>query len=627
MEAESNKTYAFGSFLLDPKQHVLLQDGKAVHITPKVFDTLALLVANKGVVVDKDTFLSELWPEVVVEESNLTKNISELRKIMRLDGLPTDCIETIPKRGYRFNSEVSTFDGPISPVETSTAEQTDAEKRPSFFSVKFGAAILASAVLIGAAVWYGVGPYQNAGISSVAVLPFVHDGSSQEIELVSSGIQESLISRLSQVPDLLVKPRSSVAKYKGSQLEPANIGTELNVGAIVEGRLVQEGDLITGTFDLVDTSNATVIWSSKFQRRISDASLLDREIAEELLARLRPGLDEGRKTSIARSYTPSSEARIAYLKGRFLGGRRSLEELSKAETFFKQAIAIDPNYAQAWSGLADLYWWQTQSSEALRDKERFKWMRGQAVLAVDRAMSLEPDLAEVRTSRALIRLNNWDFSGAEEDFRRAVELSPSYTFARGRYAFLLTHLGRFEEAFEQLDKVNEIAPLGLQGGGFGYVLRLSGRYEEALDICDKALELYPEDHTTWHTRATILTELGQFKEALEAGKKALELDKEGYNPVYDTQIAIILEKMGDRVGSDKVLAKLMDEVPSGAASPFRIAIIFAARGDNDKAFEWLEKAYNDRELLMTGLRTGPQFRSLHGDPRWPELLKRVGFPD
>jgi TolB-like protein/DNA-binding winged helix-turn-helix (wHTH) protein len=436
---ETLRIYEFGPFRLDPAERKLLRANEIVALTPRAFDTLYFLVQNSGRVLEKDELIRTLWPDTFVEEGSLSNHIFLLRKAL---GDSQAFIETVPRRGYRFIGAVRQFPFPDvvtteKPPEVGSlgiAPLPAKARRPwqSRAALAMAAATV-MALLVGAGWFYLRAGRGGETIDSVAVLPFVNASADPNTEYLSDGITESLINSLSQVPHLKVMSRDAAFRYKGKETDAQTVGRDLGVRAIFKGRVTQRGDSLAVSAELIDTRDNTHIWGQQYNRKPSDIFGLQEEVAREMTTALRLRLTGEEEKRLAKSYTSNAEAYQDYLRGRYFWQKTGLG-LNKGVEYFQQAIAKDPGYAQAYDGLADCYIYLAVFGFS-SPKDAFPRAKEAAL----KSLELDGTLAEAHTSLARIKAEyDWDWSGAEREFQRAIEINPSYATAYQWYGSALT---------------------------------------------------------------------------------------------------------------------------------------------------------------------------------------------
>ena len=472
---------------------------------------------------------------------------------------------------------------------------------------------------IGVTVWLYYSRPAAAPIDSIAVMPLSNQTGNPESEYLSDGITESLIGRLSQIPNLSVMARSSVFRFKGKDVGPKEIGKDLNVPAILTGRVSRNGNTFSLYIELVDAVTEKVMWSAEYNRPESNLTTIPGEIARDVAENLRKKLSGADEQKITQTYTDNSTAYELYLKGRYYWDRRNEESYKIAEDAYKQAIDLDPNYALAYAGLADLYLFR---DDKLNRHIAMPLAKQNAL----KALELDETLAEAHNTLAFVNENyDLDMPAAEAGFRRAIELKPNYAIAHQWYSGLLMWTGRTEEALAEAKLAVELEPYSAAvNWGYGGLLMNAGRYEEAIAQEQKTLQILPNYPLAETTLADIYTLTRKYPDALQLlNKLTLNPERRGENLAKIARVYALTDR---RRESQKILRELLgDESTLERVGGYRIAWVYAALGDKDQAFRWLNKAYEDRAFHMMFLRADPFFESLHGDPRYEELIRRIGL--
>jgi TolB-like protein/Flp pilus assembly protein TadD len=456
-------------------------------------------------------------------------------------------------------------------------------------------------------------------IDSLAVMPFVNVGADPNNEYLSDGITENLINSLSQLPKLRVVPRGRVFRYKGHETETEKIGRELNVRAVLTGRVVQRGDSLNIQTELVDVAADSQLWGQQYNRKFSQIISVQEEIAKEVSdkLRLRPRGEEQKR--LAKRYTESPEAHQLYLKGRYLWNRRTGETLQRAAKYFQQAIEIDPNYALAWAGLADCY-----AVYGFYDVISPREAAPKAKEAAGRALALDATLSEPHAALGYVKDRyDWDFSGAEREFKRAIDLNPDYATARYWYANVLGEMGRLDDAMTEAKRAQEADPLSLVASAVaGQTLYFARRTDQAIEQMRKALEMdsnFPLSH--WWI-GMFYEQAARYEDAVAEGQKALRLSRGG--PGIIGTLGHAYAVAGKRAEAHRALAELKDLSKKGRyVAPLNVALIYAGLGDKAQALDWLERAYEDHSDRLVWIRFWSMFDSLRGEPRFQDLLRRM----
>jgi len=487
------------------------------------------------------------------------------------------------------------------------------------------AALLALLVLTLAIV--GLAAYLHArnteiAIESIAVLPFANQNNDPDTEYLSDGLTESIINSLSQLSNLRVIPRNSVFRYKGKESDPLAAGKELGVRAVLTGRIVQRGDNLVVGAELVDVRDNKQLWGEQYNRETADALAVQQEIAQEISAKLRPRLSGDEQRQVAKRETTNPEAYQLYLKGRYYLEKRTREGTNKAIDYFQQAIDKDPNYARAFAGLADYYMLRSVAipRSSLPPKETFP----KAKAAAMRALQIDDKLAEAHTSLAHIKfLYEWDWPGAEREFKRAIELDPNYATAHHWYGFDLAAVGRFDEAIKEIRKAQEIDPLSLViNATAGWIFYYAHQYDQAIEEESKTLEIDPNFAIAHGRLAAAYEQRGMNNEAVEEYLKAETLLGETQEEIVALRQAYTVS--GTRGFWRKQLDLAMERSKRQYVSASAIALYYARLGEREHAIQWLEKAYEERDALLW-LKGDPRWDGLRSDPRFADLIRRVGL--
>ena len=487
-----------------------------------------------------------------------------------------------------------------------------------------GVFLAAAAVLILAAataVYFYFSGHQQTTINSIAVLPFVNASADAETEYLSDGITESLINSLSQLPNLKMIARSSVFRYKGKEINLQAVGRELDVQAVLMGRVVRHADGISISVELVNVRDNSHLWGEQYDRKLSDLLALQKEIAKEISEKLRVRLTGEDQKRVTKSYTDNAEAYDFYLKGRYHLNRLTDDGFMKGRDYFQQAIDKDPNYALAYAGLADAYN-RLSGYNALPPREGFPRARAAAM----KALELDDKLAEAHTVLGAVNLfYDWNWSGAEREFKRAVEINQSNSDAHQMYSYYLSAMGRFDEALYEMRRAQELDPLSLEKiAGIGEMLSYQRQYDQALEQYRKALEMDPNSGFTHWAIGSVYVQKGLYEEAIAEYQKSIPLS--GDSPDEPASLGYAYALSGKSREAHQVIDELKERSKRSYISPTSIAIIYTGLGEKDQAFAWLDKAYDGRDSILVLLKVEPMFDSLRSDPRFLDLMRRVGLP-
>ena len=644
--------YEFGPFRLDPSERLLSRDGRTVQLAPKVFDTLIALIENSGRLIEKEELMSKLWPDTFVEEATLARNISDLRKALGESTGDPKFIETVPKRGYRFIAPVKQLNDEVlavmverhssSRIITNEEEQTS-DRAEGLEAVRshvlrhsvekngvtrlkpnptllVGSLLLVGLTVAGFYVWKSKKEPESPGrISLVAVLPFKPISSESRDEHLELGMAETLITKLSAISRIVVRSTSSVRRYSGLEQDPIAAGRELKVESVLEGGIQRDGDKIRVTARLVRVEDGQSLWAETFDQRFTDIFAVQDSISEQVVKALALRLTGEERRLLGKRYTDNSEAYQLYLMGRFHWNKRNREGYKKAIGYFNQAIERDPTYALAYAGLADCY--NVLSSYGVLSPDE-SFAKGKVAAA--RALELDDTLAEAHTAAAYISYQyERNFAGAETEFKRAIQLNPNYAHAHHWYALQLMGMGRFDEAVTEIRRAQELEPLSLViNVGAGWIFYHARKYDQSIEEFRKVLDLDPNFARAYWAIEEPYEQKGMYEEALAALAKARQLSD---SPTMLALLAHAYVGMGKRIEAQKILDQLKEMSKQTYVDSYFIAEVYTARGEQDRAFQELEKAYQEHSSWMVWLKVEPKFDPLRADPRFADLLRRVGL--
>jgi serine/threonine protein kinase/Tfp pilus assembly protein PilF len=493
------------------------------------------------------------------------------------------------------------------------------------------AAALTMAILLGLGGWFYFSSEGGRGrgeIESIAVLPFVNASNDPDTEYLSDGITESVINRLSQLPELKVMSRDSVFMYKGKETDAHSIGEALDVRAVLKGRVTQRGDTLDISVELIDAKDNSHIWGQQYTRPASDIFGLQDALAREITTNLRVPLSGEEERRISRRPTGNSDAYQDYMRGRFWWSRRGPDAAPRSIEFFQRAIEKDPNFALAYSGLADAYSNQGTSAAA-PPMDVFP----KAKDAAQRALQIDDTLAEAHTSLAwVMALYDWDWAGSEREFQRAISLNPNYATAHQWYGIMLWNTGRLDESLTQERRALELDPLSsIINRNVGDVLVYQHKYDQAIAQYRKTLQVDPTFTSAANNMAMAYAHKEMYAEAIAEFEKGA--NPGGAPPAAGTTappspvLAYIYAKSGRKADAEKILASIQEGARQRYVPAITSARIYTALGEKDKAFEWLQKSYIERSLTAQtgGVKADPSFDPLHSDPRYADLLHRINL--
>jgi DNA-binding winged helix-turn-helix (wHTH) protein/TolB-like protein/Flp pilus assembly protein TadD len=635
-----NRVYEFGPFRLEVDDRLLLRDGQPVSLAPKVFDTLIALVENSGHLVTKEDLMTKLWPDTFVEEGALTRNISDLRKALEEAADGDQYIKTVPRHGYRFSQTVRHV--PAEPASLIIEKHTrsrviteqEVEQPGLLLSAETGvrrnwlrprvlvpvALVVIAAAAIAYRFWPGPTESLTTPVRSIAVLPFASLGEEPPDEYLELGMADALITRLANVKNIVVRPSSSVLKYNQRERDAVAAGRELGVDAVLEARLQRSAGHVRVTAQLVGVKDRTPLWGDTFDVKSTDIFALQDAISQQIVRALALNLSGEERRQLTRRYTESTDAYEAYIKGRFWWNKRTDEGFRKAIDYFNQAIALDSNYALPYAGLADCYAIMSPYN-ILKPGESF----AKAKAAVTKALEIDGGLAEARTSLAhMTWMYDWDWATAETEFKRAIELRPNYPTAHQWYAVFLSAMSRHDEAIREAKLAYDLEPVSLA------VMRDLARayyqarqYDDAITAYNKVLELDPRHYryNSWLELSYI--QKGSYDLAVDTYIKAMNII--GADP---KEIAA-LEKAYRASGWQGYWRKRIELMKIHSERffviPYNMARASALAGQRGVALDWLEKAYAERSDHLVLLNVDPIFDPLRSDPRFTDLVRRVGL--
>jgi DNA-binding winged helix-turn-helix (wHTH) protein/tetratricopeptide (TPR) repeat protein len=571
------RTLELDGFTVDLGSRLLLRGDRQVPLTPKAFDTLAALLERPGEVMSKEELIARVWPDTFVEEGILTQNIYTLRRALQEAGGERVYIETVPRRGYRF---VGTLAERTAPAATREA----------------------------------------AAITSLAVLPFEPLTANPDDAYIGLGLADALITRLSNLRRITVRPTSAVRRYLGVARDPAEVGRALQADAVLDGTVQRSGDNLRITVQLIGVREGVTLWATKLDARSADLFALEDSLSRELADEMQLRLSQRERDRLTRGRIPDPEAYHAYLRGRYFWNRRTLEGLEKGIERFRQAISLDPDFALAHAGLADCYV-LLPFFGAFAPRDVFPG----AIAAAERALALDDSLAEAHTSLAYARFyfeRRWDL--AERGFQRAIDLNPGYPTAHQWYAFLLSALGRHGEAVARARQARDLDPLSLViNADLGMVLYFARDYAAAVEQLRATLELDPSFAYAHFGLGHALQQQGKLAEAVEELRRAVELAPG--NPVWQAALGQALAWAGRPDEARRIVGELEERADREYVESSDFAFLWTALGEPDRAIDRLERACDERSRFVALLATWPIYDPLRTHPRWPDLLRRAGL--
>ncbi len=569
-------SYRFDDVVVDQGLFRVLKRDQARTLQARAFDLLIYLIEHRDRVVEKQELFDQIWKESFVTDDALAQEIKNIRHaIGDAAGVPR-YIRTVRKHGYRFIADVI--------EEHRTAVSADS-------------------------------------LSSIAVLPFANLTAAPENEYFCDGLAEELLNALTRIRDLRVVARTSAFSFKHQQLDVREIGRRLNAATVLEGSVQRTGNQLRILTQLINAGDGYHLWSERFDREMGNVFAIQDEIAGAIIEKLRVKLLPGEKAAVVKRHTDSVEAFHLYLKGRhFWNIRFAPGVLGKAIECFQQAIATDPRYGQAYTGLADCY--------NLRGVFQFCAPHETfpiAAAAAEKALEIDDELAEVHAALAYNRLlYAWDWSGSEHEFKRALELNPNHALSHLWYAQFLCAMARFDEATAEAERAQESDPLSLGiNANVGLVLHWTREYQQAVKQLEKTIELDPNFGLAHAYLGFVLIQQGRYKQAVAALKKSMERTQ--LMPLVISKLGYAYSLWGDRPKAQKVLREAEARFQELSLPSTALAEIHAGLGDREKFFECLYKGYEERSPLLSWMRIYPEYDPMRSDPRYDELLRRLGL--
>jgi TolB-like protein/DNA-binding winged helix-turn-helix (wHTH) protein/Tfp pilus assembly protein PilF len=631
-----------GHWLVEPQANTIRAGQNSVRLEPKVMQVLLHLARHPGQVVSKEKLLLSVWAGTFVTDDVLTRSISTLRKVFQDDARNPRVIQTIPKSGYRLIAPVEwlSSDEPSPDSQSiSGSKELDTDETPSSArapalvltaSQPFGwanltrrgtvAFIAVLAIAIGALMWHRRRSY-GPRVDSLAVLPFTNLGSDPGADYFSDGLALGVINSLARAPNLKVISQASTLHFKGQKLDPQEVGRKLRVTHLLLGRFREHDGSLMVSVELVDTRDSHHLWGEEYTSRTGDILSVQRDISRDAAEAMGIELAASGHQGSRRS-TENREAYQLYLMGRYFWNKRSESGLKKSIDYLQQAIAKDPSFALAYAGLADSY--DLLSEYGIESpQESFP----KAVAAARKALELDDSLAEAHSALALAKAyHDWDWTGAEREFRRALELDPGYATGHQWYANYLKTTGRMEQALTEARRAQELDPLSLIINlNVAELLIHNHRFDEATLQIRKVLELDPSFADAHICMALWFMEKNMIPEALEEEEKAVVLSER--SPDALLSLAYTYAIAGDRNRALRIVAAVRGQTSGRYISPVGVAAVYARAGDKGWALDLLERAYQEHDDEIADLGVNTEFDSLRSEPRFQSLVRRLRPPE
>jgi TolB-like protein/DNA-binding winged helix-turn-helix (wHTH) protein/Tfp pilus assembly protein PilF len=632
----------FGSFEVDLRSSELFKNGIRIKLQDQPFQILAILLDRPGELISREELYKRLWSEntFVDFDAGLNAAIRRLRDALSESAEEPRYIETVPRHGYRFIGETEKIGGDVDSVSADACPPINLTTTPDALSDSSAlvpepvepsrknrvlylltaaaiAAILILAVAMSTISWRRriFQTHASPRIQSIAVLPLQNLSGDPSQEYFAEGITDALITELGRLRSLRVISRTSVMRYKGSQKSLPEIARELNVEAVVEGSVVRSGNRVRIDAQLIQASPERHLWAKAYERDLADIVALQDDVTRAIADEIQIKLTQQEEAVLSRVRPVNPQAFNAYMLGQFFLDRAGKDNLEKALGYYEEAVRLDPTFARAWAGLADTHRFLGGGGFVPAEEAASR-----ARLAVERALELDPGLAEAYAAKGSIQMYvDWDWAAADTSFRRALELEPGNQSALRGSANLAKVMGRFEQALQLARLAVERDPLNPRSYRLlGHIALAAGRLDEALTADKKSIELNPEGPIT-------RVQLGSVHLAQSLPQEALvEMEQEKGPEWRLFGLSLAYHALGRKKESNEVLAKLIREYASTAA--FQVAEAYGFRGDASRAFEWLERAYIQRDGALIGIKGNPNLRSIEHDPRYVPFLQKMRLP-
>ena len=624
MNAPLNGIYKFGEFTLDGNKRLLLQGNSVpVALTPKVFDLLLYLVQHAGTVAGKDELLSAVWPDTIVEENNLSQNISILRRALGEKRGEHQFIATIPGSGYKFVAEVIRSESATEPREAigpktnSDASTRGSRNRPILIGL--AAAVLILATATGYFLFSRRAGGESSTTRTLAVLPFKPIVAENRDEALEMGIADTLIAKMGASRDILVRPLASVRRFGELDQDPQAAGRALGVDSVLDGSIQRAGENIRVNVRLIDVANGATLWSGIFDERFTNIFAVQDQIAGKVADALKVRFAADR-TGSANPQTRNPEAYRLYLQGRYFSQKITPPEVRRGIEFFQQAIDSDPTYALAYAGMADAY----RSLPINGDIPSGEAMP-KARAAAEQALRIDPGLSDAHSVLGWVGF--WfdqDWAGAENEFRIALELNPNNPDARRGYSVLLTCLGRHDEAIAQMRKAREIDPLSLITNALeGQAFLYAGEYDLAIGSLDKLFEIDPNFWVGHIQLSRICIQQGNFDAAIAEAEKARQFS--GGNSESISLAGFAEAKAGRPEKALDAVNALKAMQAKGLITYYNTAMVYNGLGKSDEALDLLNRAVEAHDVRLILLKVDHRWDNLRSDPRFAEIMNRLNF--
>lgn len=644
--AVAARVLRFGVFEVDLKACELRKHGHRIRLPEQPFQVLVVLLEKPGEIVTRDELRNRLWQgDTFVDfDHGLNNAVMRLREALGDSSENPRFVETIPRRGYRFIASVSASsphalqEGEIPPaiepvakpavVETEALERGTETHRVGGATVRRWPLLFAVAALTVALFGLVRSHYSSVRSSaapnkSLIVLPLENLSGDKDQEYFADGMTDDLIANLAKIRSLRVISRSTAMAYKGTRKPLSQIAAELNVDAVVEGTVLRVGNRVRITAELVQVPTDRHLWADTYESQIGDVLALQNRVSSAIVNEIRINLTPEEEERLAKTPAVAPDAYENYLKGRYYWNKRTDQNLTRAITYFEQATHQDSQYALAYAGLSDCY--------AIISAEIFGTMPAavaapKAKAAALRALEIEPGLPEAETSLATVKFNyDWDWSGAADGFAKSIRDNPSYATAYQRYSLYLMAMGRAQDSFDQINKARELDPLSISiNFSLGWRLYMARQYDRAIQQLRNTLEMDPSYELPHFVLGLSYAQKGDFGSAIPELQKAVELSHG--TPLMLSALANAYGRSGERTKAEKLLSDLILQSKTQYVSPYYFAVVYVGLGENERALDWLEKAFADKSNGLVFMKVEPAMDALRSKPRFVALQQRLGFP-
>ena len=648
----------FGVFEFDLRSRELRKHGIRIKLQEQPCQILAFLLERRGEMVTREELQRHLWPSdtFVDFDHSLNTAVMRLREALNDSSENPRFIETLPRRGYRFVAPLEERSASVNETTSAHADELNAAQRTltqeslalpphsqvvlSTSSARKGGrarrpqVALATLLLLAVALACGLGfrylrkpsvlPAPPKQITSIVVLPLENLSADKDQAYFADGMTDELIANLAKIRSLRVISRTSAMGYKGTHKTLSEIARDLNVDAVVEGTVLRSGDRVRITAELVQVATDRHLWADTYESPFGDVLTLQSQVASAIVNEIRINLTPEEQQRLATARPISAESYEDYLKGRFYWNKRSEEGLTKAIEYFQLATQEDPHSALAFAGLADCY---SIIGSAIVGSVSSQEVASKARVAALKALELDKSLAEAQTSLATVQFNyDWNWPAAASGFQRSIELNPSYATAYQRYSLYLMAMGRTGESLAQMNRARELDPLSISMNfSLGWRLYMAHQYDQAISQLRNTLEMDPNFALPRMVLGQAYEQKGMYPQATVELQKAVAVSHD--SPPMLGALGHAFGLAGNKSEADKILGQMQEQSKKRYVSPFYISVVYAGLRENEKAIDWLEKAYEDRSNAIIFLKVDPDFDGLRSNPRFQVLLRRLALQE